>query len=141
MAGDARLSNNEMITLHEMNFEELFPTLAEEDVRLKGGPYQKGYIPLEDMLVVEPDMEAMIDARRASVSPEEFEVETQCQDARWVDFHPKMADLEPFYAVMAFADGDSFQPGFSAPSSRRMHERVVYYRGGKTIRPRKEVSP
>lgn len=141
MAGDMRLSDDEMITLHEMNFEELFPMLAEEDVRLKGGPYQKGYIPLEDMLMVEPDMEAMIDARRASVSPEEFEVEMKCQDARWVDFHPKMADLEPFYAVMASADEEFSHPGFSAPSLRRTHEKIVYHRGGKTIRPKKEVSP
>lgn len=141
MAGDVRISNKQMISLHEMPFDELFPMLAEEEVRLSGGIYRKRYILSEEVPDVMMDMEAMIDARRASVSPEEFEVEMQCQDARWVDFHPKRADLEPFYAVMAFAEGDSFQPGFSAPSSRRMHERVVYYRGGKTIRPRKEVSP
>lgn len=142
MAGDARMSNNEMITLYEMNFQEIFPEFYEEGVRLKGGLYyRKVYIPIEDMLFINPDMEAMIDDRRASVSCEEYKGETECCDPRWANFYPKTADLKPFYAEMAAVDEEFFHPGFSAPSLSKTHEKTVRHRGGKTIHLKKGVSP
>ncbi|MEK7493801.1 MAG: hypothetical protein AAB630_01455 [Patescibacteria group bacterium] len=139
MAGDARLSNNEMITLHEMNFDEIFPMFAEEDARLKGGPYQKGYIPIEDMLTVTPDMEGIIDERRVPAPAEESK---KPERGKWYYFRPKPQDLRPFHAIMAMSENDDLgHPSFSSPFLGKGRVKITYHRGGKTVRQKKEVSP
>src|SRR3989344_6190607 len=109
MGGEARLSSNDLRSLEEMVFEDLFLEVAEEECRLKGGPYHnKRFIPIEEILVVLPDMESIIDARREELALSEELTLGSC--------YPAPEDLLPFYAIMASADDEPFHPHFSSSS-------------------------
>ncbi|MBI5912944.1 hypothetical protein HY839_00705 [Candidatus Azambacteria bacterium] len=138
MGGDARLSNNDLRSMAEMLFEDLFPEVAEEEEREMGGPYRKGYVPIEEMPAQAMDMESIIDARRSPVLSEEFEEEEKSE--RYC-FRPAPQDLTPFHTIMAATDEGFAQPSFSSPLLRKAYVKVTYHQGGKMVRPRKKASP
>lgn len=138
MAG-AGISNNKMISLLEMAFGDIFPEIVEEEVRLKGGHYCREYIPIEDMLVVTPDMEGAIDARRTPEPAEEIEEQER---GEWYHFRPKPHELTPFYATMAMSENDDFgHPSFSSTLLGKAQVKITYHRGGRMVLQRKGASP
>lgn len=137
MGGNLRLPDDDMSSLGEMNLEEMFPKEAEECERLSGGPYRKRYTPIENILMVTPDMEAIVDERRASALAEDFAEERNYRDEKWDNFHPTPQDLVPFHVKMASAKDDyPPHPHFSSSPSGKAVTKTTYHLGGKEVRAR-----
>lgn len=144
MGGDAKLSDSKLSSRGgELVLEELFLEFEEECARLEGGCYRKGYIPIEEMSAVTPDMEAIVDEMRGkSVPAEDLEdLEELEVRGKWYYFRPKQRDLTPFYEIMAPTDDDFMHPGFSSPLLGRVYKKITYHRGGRMVLMKKEVFP
>ncbi|MCR4322929.1 MAG: hypothetical protein NUV61_02480 [Candidatus Azambacteria bacterium] len=130
-ARTANLPRNNMGAMGEMVFDEIFPDVADEELRLKGGPYacREKFIPIEELPAGIMDMESIIDARRISKTTGERE------------YFPTAHDLLPFHAIMALLGDEDIHPRFSSLSRRKAYTKTTYHRGGRRVIHLRRGSP